>query len=264
MSNPIGPARRLAAAPGWWGVAIVAGLALGGPALARAQERERTFSERARDYWERVVAGLESGARSAGDEYHKLKAEAATATGPAREAMAAKMEAAGRKWAAAREKLAASLDRHAREVHDEIKSLEAKAATASGPARERMAAEAESLRKHWHAAREKVAAAFSSNMKAAGDEYAHLKEEAGRASEETKARLRPRMDRLRDEWSANRDKLSAHLKEDLKRTEDELHRLGDATSEAAGSAREGLTRKLREIRGKADTLAAEKAPDERP
>jgi len=209
-----------------------------------------------------VVSGMESGAKSAGDEYHKLKAEAAEATGPARAKMAEKMEAAGKKWAAAREKLAASLERHAHEVHDEIQALEEKTKTASGPARARMAAEAETLRKHWNAAREKVSAAFSSNLKAAGDEYAHLKDEAGKATDDTKAKLKPRMERLKAEWSTNRDKLSAYLKEDLKRTEEDLHKLKDATTETAEAAKEKLTRKLHELRGKSDALAKEKLTDD--
>jgi ElaB/YqjD/DUF883 family membrane-anchored ribosome-binding protein len=260
MSNRAGLARVPSTRPRAWGVAIVAGLAVGIPTSASAQEK--TFSERAKEYWEKVVSGLESGAKSAGDEYHKLKAEAATATGPAREKLAAEMEVLGKKWAAAREKLATSLEHHAHEVHDEIKALQEKAAKASGPAREKLAAEEEKLREHWHAAREKVSAALSSNMKAAGDEYAHLKGEAGKASEEAKAKLRPRMDRLKAEWSKDREKLSAYLKEDLKRTEEDLHKIGDASSEAARAAKEKLTRKLHDLRGKADSLAEDKAPDD--
>jgi hypothetical protein len=246
-----------------WGVWIVAGLglilALAG---ARAQEPERTFSERVKEYWEKAIAAMESGAKSAGDEYHKLKAEAATATGPARAKLAEEMEVASRKWSAAREKLSASLERHAHEVHDEIQALEQKAATASGPAREKLSAEAETLRKHWNSAREKVGAAFSTNMKAAKDEYAHLRDEASKATEETRAKLRPRMARIKAEWSANREKLTAYLKEDLRRTEEDLHKLGDATSEAARAAKEKLTRKLHELRGKSDALAAEPLLDE--
>ena len=252
--------RGLSMASRSWGGLILAGLALGIATPASAQEK--TFSERAKEYWEKVVAGMESGAKSAGDEYHKLKAEAATATGPARAKMAAEMEAAGKKWAAAREKLSASLEHHAHSVHEEIKALEEKTATATGPARAKMAAEAEALRKHWNVAREKVSAAFSSNMKAAGDEYAHLKDEAGKASEETRAKLRPRMERLKAEWSSNREKLSAYLKEDLKRTEEDLHKLKDATSETAEAAKEKLTRKLHELRGKSDALATEKLTDD--
>jgi ElaB/YqjD/DUF883 family membrane-anchored ribosome-binding protein len=253
-------ARGLSTVSRWSGAAIVAGLALGISTSATAQER--TFSERAKEYWEKVVAGLESGAKSAGDEYHRLKSEAATATGPARAKMAAEMEAAGKKWAAAREKLATSLDHHAHAVHDEIKSLEEKASTATGPARAKMAAEAETLRKHLNAAREKVSAAFSSNMKAAGDEYAHLKDEAGKASDDARAKLRPRMDRLKAEWSSNREKLSAYLKEDLKRTEEDLHKLKDATTETAEAAKEKITRKLHELRDKSDSLAKDKLADE--
>ncbi len=258
MSNQAGLARGPSTRPRTWCVAIVAGLALGISASASAQEK--TFSERAREYWEKAIAGMESGAKSAGDEYHKLKAEAATATGPAREKMAAEMEVVGKKWAAAREKLATSLERHAHSVHDEIQALEEKTSKASGPAREKLAAEAESLREHWHDAREKVRGALHTNMKAAGDEYAHLKDEAGKASEETRAKLRPRMDRLKAEWSKDREKLSTYLKDDLKRTEEDLHKAGDATSEAARAAKEKLTRKLHELRDKSDSLAEDKAP----
>jgi ElaB/YqjD/DUF883 family membrane-anchored ribosome-binding protein len=259
MSNRGKSALSLSAARSW-GVLIVTGLALAGSASALAQEK--SFSERVKDYWERVVTGLESGAKSAGDEYHTLKSRADTATGPAREKLAEEMEVAGKKWAAAREKLASSLERHAHEVHDEIKALEERSATATGPAREKMAAEAESLRKHWGAAREKMSAALSSNMKAAGDEYAHLKDEAARATDEARSKIRPRMERLSAEWAKNREKLSNHLKADLKRTEEELQRLGNATSETAEAAKEKLTRKLHELRGKSDALAAAKAPDE--
>ena len=64
------------------------------------------------------------------------------------------------------------------------------------------------------------------------------------------------------EWVKNREKLSNHLKADLKRTEEELQRLGNATSETAEAAKEKLTRKLHELRGKTEALAAAKAPDE--
>jgi hypothetical protein len=247
---------------GSWGLAIAAGLVLGGAANAVAQEPEKTFSERAKEYWEKAVAGMESGAKSAGDEYHKLKAEAAEATGPAREKIAEKMEAASKKWAAAREKLTASLERHAHSVHDEIKALEEKADKASGPAREKLVAEKEKLHEHWVAAREKMSAAYSSNMKSARDEYAHLKEHAAKTSEETRAKLAPRMEHLKAEWAKDREKLSTYLKDDLKRTEEDMHKLGDATSEAARAAKEKLTKKYHELRGKTDALASENSLDD--
>src|ERR1700761_3910014 len=65
-----------------WVVVVVAGPAPGGAATSFAQEPEKTFAERAKEYWGKVVSGMESGAKAAGDEYHKLKTEAAEATGP--------------------------------------------------------------------------------------------------------------------------------------------------------------------------------------
>ena len=245
-----------------WGLVIVVVVALGGAATAAAQEPEKTFAERAKEYWEKVVSGMESGAKSAGDEYHKLKAEAAEATGPAREKLGAKMEAASKKWASAREKLSTGLEKHAHAVREEIKGLEEKAEKKSGPAREKLVAEKEKLHEHWVAAREKIGAAYTSNMKAAHDEYAHLKEHAGKATEDTKAKLAPRMERLKAEWSKDREKLGNYLKDDLKRTEEDMHKLGDATSEAGKAAKEKLTKKYHELRGKSDALAAENSLDD--
>jgi hypothetical protein len=238
---------------------VAAGLALACTTPAAAQEK--TFTERAKEYWEKVLTALESGAKSAGDEYHKLKAEAATASGPAREKLAKEMEVAREKWAAAREKLTASLEHHAHAANEELKALEAKASTASGSAREKWDAEAEVLRKHWEKAREKVSTAFSSNMKAAGDEYAHLRDEATKATEDAKTKLRPQMEKLKAEWATNRDKLIAFLKEDLRRTEEDLHKIGESTSEAAKALKEKLTRKLHELREKYDSLTNEKLAD---
>jgi hypothetical protein len=142
-----------------------------------------------------------------------------------------------------------------------LEALEAKAATASGSAREKWDAEAEVLRKHWEKAREKVSTAFSSNMKAAGDEYAHLRDEAAKATEAAKVKLGPQMEKLKAEWATNRDKLIAFLKEDLRRTEEDLHKIGESTSEAAKGLKEKLTRKLHELREKYDSLTNEKLAD---
>src|SRR5258708_3856532 len=158
----------------------VAGLVTSAGAFAQ-EETGKTFLERAKEYRDKIVAGMESTAKASGEEYRKLKAEAATATGPAREKMADKMETLGKKWAAAREKLADGLDAHVHSVGDEMKKLQEKAAAAKGPAREKLDAEMEKLRGEWNVTREKISAAHASNMKAAGEEFAHLKEQSGTA-----------------------------------------------------------------------------------
>ncbi len=242
------------------GLFMVVGLALGSQACAVAQDK--TFSERAKEYWENVVTGMESGAKSTKDEYHKLKAETAGATGPAREKMAAEMEVLSKKWASAREKLATSVDRHAHAIHEEMKTLEDKTEKATGPAREKMASEMESLRDRWHAAREKASTTYSSNMKAAGEEYTHLKGEASKATENARAKLAPRMERLKAEWSTSREKLSAYLEDDLKRTKEDLHKLEGATSDAAKAAKEKLTRKYHELRDRSEALVKDKSLDD--
>ena len=114
-------------------VAMLSFAALGTSAPAFAQEKsEKTFAERASEYRDKIVASMESTAKAAGDEYHKLRSEATKATGPTRDKLAAEMETLSMKWAAAREKLAASLETHMHSVGEEIKVLEEKAAKATG------------------------------------------------------------------------------------------------------------------------------------
>lgn len=237
--------------------------ALGTRATILAQEEPtKTFVERAREYRDKIITHLESTSKAAAEEYGTVRAKIGEATGASREKLAARMEALGKKWAAAREKLTASLDAHARSVGEEIKRLEAKAAEASGTARDRSAVEIDRLRTEWTVTREKLNAALSSNMKAARDEFAHLKERSATASAEAKARLAPRMESLRAEWSRNREKLAAHLDHDLKQTKEAMDKLGEQTSSKAKLAREKLAKKYQELRGRSDELAKEKSIDD--
>ena len=64
-------------------VATLSFAALGTSAPAFAQEKsEQTFAERAREYRDKIVASMESTAKAAGDEYHKLRSEATKASRP--------------------------------------------------------------------------------------------------------------------------------------------------------------------------------------
>ena len=143
---------------------LFAALETSAPAFAQ-EKSEKTFAERAKEYREKIVASMESTAKAAGDEYHKLRSEATKATGPARGKVAAEMETLSMKWSAAREKLEASLDAHMHSVGEEIKMLEEKAAKATGSAREQTSTEREKIREEWNLAHEKMSAVFSSNMK---------------------------------------------------------------------------------------------------
>ena len=100
-----------------------------------------------------------------------------------------------------------------------------------------------------HRPREDGGAALSSNMKAAGEEFAHLKEQSANASADAKARLAPRMEQLKAEWSKNREKLAAHLEADLKETKEEMEKLGAETSNTAKIAKEKLVKKYHDLRG---------------
>ena len=120
---------------------VFAALAMVSPAVTApvvAQETaEKTIGERLKEYWEKMVAKMESGARAAGDEYHKVKDEAARASGPAREKLSAKMEVLSKKWAAAREKVATTVELRMHSLGEEYEALEKKASKATGPAARR-------------------------------------------------------------------------------------------------------------------------------
>jgi hypothetical protein len=231
------------------------------PVLAQ-ETSGKTFVERARESRDKIVASMESAARAAGDEYSRLRSETARAKGPAREKLAAEMEALSKKWAAAREKLTASLDAHTQSVGDSIKKLEEKAARATGSTREQTGSEMDKLREEWHAAREKLGAALSSNTKAARDEFAHLKEQSAGASADTRARLASRMETLKAEWGKNREKLAAHLDADLKQAKEEIDKLGAETTDAARLAKEKLAKRYQDLRVQRDELAREKSIDQ--
>jgi hypothetical protein len=237
---------------------------LGAPALVVAQEttEKKTVSEHIKEYWDKLLAKMESGAKAAGDEYHKVREEAAKASGPAREKMAAEMEALSRKWAIAREKLATSVELHMHSLGDEIKTLEEKADKSSGPAREKMAAEMHKLHEHWTAARAKMEATLSSNLKSSRDEIEHLKEHLASASEDAKAKLRPRMERLKAEVHKNHEKLMAYLEAELKQTKEDMEKLREGTSETAKHAKEVLSKKYHELTEKIAELRKEKPAEE--
>ena len=116
--------------------ATLAIVACGVTAPVVAQETaEKTVGERLKDYWDKLIAKMESSSKAAGDEYHKLKDEAAKESGPAREKLAAEMERISKKWAIAREKLATSIELRMNSLHEDIHELEEKADKATGPAR---------------------------------------------------------------------------------------------------------------------------------
>lgn len=228
-----------------------------------AQETEgKTVGEHIKEYWEKLLARAEATSRATGEEYHKLKDEAARASGPAREKMAAKMEAAGRKWAFAREKLAAGLELRMHSLGEEIRTLEEKTAKASGPAHEKMVAEREKLHEQWLAARAKVEATLSSNLESSREQFGHLKEHVAGASEEARARIAPRLERLKAEYHRDREKLTAFLEADLKRTKEDMEKLREATSDAARHAREALSKKAHSLAAKLEELTKEKPPED--
>jgi polyhydroxyalkanoate synthesis regulator phasin len=238
-------------------------LGLTAPVIAAVQEPEgKTVKEHLKEYWDKLVAKTESSARAAGDEYHKLREEAAKASGPAREKLSADMEALSKKWAIAREKLATSVELQMHSLGDEAKELEEKAAKASGPAREKMAAELKKLHEEWETVRAKMEATLSSNLKSSREEIHHLQEHLATATAETKAKLGPRMERLKAEFHKNREKLIAYLEADLKQTKEDMEKLGEATTSAAKHAKEVLSKKYHELSARIEELMKEKAPGE--
>ena len=120
----------------------------------------------------------------------------------------------------------------------------------------------EKLRGEWTIAREKIRGSLTANMKATREEFAHLKEQSASASADARARLTPRMDQLKAEWTRNREKLAAHLEADLKQTKEELDKLGAATSNTAKVARDKLLKKYHDDHALSDELARQKAIDD--
>jgi hypothetical protein len=243
--------------------AALAMASLGGTAPVAAQDAaDETVGERLKEYWAKAVAKMESGARATGDEYHKVREEAAKASGPAREKLAAEMEVLSKKWAIAREKLATTVELRMHSLGEDYKSLEEKAAKATGPAREKMNTKLEKLHEEWLGARAKLEDTLSSNLKSSRDEIEHLKEHASSASEGAKAKLGPRMERLKAEFHKNHQKLTEYLEADLKQTKEDMEKLGQATTTAAGHAKEKLSTKFHEMRAKLEELHKENKADE--
>ncbi len=241
-------------------ILVAASSGMTGPAMAQ-EAAEKTVGERLREYWHRTIARMESGARAAGDEYHKAREEAARASGPAREKMAEKMEVLGRKWAIAREKLATSAELHMHSLGDEYAALKEKAGKASEPAREKMAEEMHKLHEDWLGARAKTEATLSSNLQASRDEIEQLRQHLAASSESARARMGPRMERFKSEFHKDRDKLVEFLEADLKRTREDMEELGEATSHTARAAREKLSKKYHELAAKLEQLHKENIED---
>ncbi len=244
-------------------IAAMAIVTQGVTASVVAQETaEKTFGEQLKDHWDHLIARMDSSARAAGDEYHKLKDEAAKATGPAREKLTAQMEHLSKSWAIAREKLATATELRVNSLHEEMHELEEKAAKATGPAREKMHAEREKLHGEWVAARTRMEATLSANVQSSHEEIEHLKEHVSTAASDVKAKLAPRMERLKAEFHKNREKLSAYLESDLEHTKAELEKLRAATSNTAELARDKLKKKFEELKARHEALAKERAADE--
>jgi polyhydroxyalkanoate synthesis regulator phasin len=241
-------------------LAIVAS-AMIAPVLAQ-EPAEKTIRERLKEHWDKLIAKMESNARSAGEEYHKLRDEAAKESGPAREKLAAEMERLSKKWAIAREKLATSVELRMNSLHEDFKDLEDKADKATGPAREKMTAEMHKLHEEWTAARAKMEDTLSANMHSSREEFEHLKEHASTAAKDAKAKLAPHIDRLKAEFRKDRDKLSEYLQADLEHTQKDMEKLREATSNAAKTAKVKLMNKYRELKDKSESLAKEKSADE--
>ena len=89
------------------------------------------------------------------------------------------------------------------------------------------------LHEEWTAARAKMEATLSSNLNSSREEIEHLKEHASTAASDAKAKLAPRMERLKAEFHKNRDKLSAYLESDLEHTKADMEKLREATSNNA-------------------------------
>ena len=166
------------------------------------------------------------------------------------------MEALSKKWAAAREKLAASLEERMHAFGKETRALRRRR---RGPParREKMAAEAQKLREQWHVAREKMETSLSSNLKSSREEFDYLKRRAADSGEQARAKMAPHLEHLKSEFRKDRDKLVAFLKDDLKRTQEDMEKLRNATSKAAATAREKLSKKSHELAARIKALTEE-------
>jgi hypothetical protein len=243
--------------------AALAMASLGGTAPVAGQDAaDETVGERIKEYWAKAVAKMEAGAKATGDEYHKVKDEAAKASGPAREKLAAEMEVLSRKWAIAREKLATTVELRMHSLGEDYKSLEEKTEKATGPARAKMASKMEKLHEEWLGARAKMEDTLSSNLKSSRDEIEHIKEHLSSASENAKAKIGPRMERLKAEFHKNHQKLAEYLEADLKQTKEDMEKLGEATSTTAAHAKEKLSAKFHELRARLEALHNENKADE--
>jgi uncharacterized protein YicC (UPF0701 family) len=237
-------------------LALAAALPLGLANLARAQQGSgEGLVEHLQEYWEKVLARLDAAAKSTGDEYHKLKDKAARSTGSAREKLAEEMETLSKKWAIAREKLATSVELHMHSLGDELKSLEEKAAAATNAEREKMHPRLEKLRGQWTAARAKLETTLSANVTSSREEIEHLKQHGSELAGDAKAKLGSRMERLKAEFNKNREKLADYLESDLKKTKEDMDKLGAASTDAAKAAKEKLSKKYRELQAKIQELA---------
>jgi hypothetical protein len=145
---------------------------------------------------------------------------------------------------------------------EQYKALEEKAHKATGPARAKMAAEVEKLHEEWSAARAKMETTLSSNLDSSREEIAHLKEHMSRASEDAKAKLGSRLDRLKTEFHKNRERLTEYLEADLKQTREDMEKLGEATSNTAKLAKEKLSKKYHDLGARIEQLAREKKSEE--
>jgi uncharacterized protein YicC (UPF0701 family) len=154
------------------------------------------------------------------------------------------------------------VEQHAKSLKEEIKTLEEKADKASGPAREKMSEEMHKLHEQWIDARAKMGATLSSNLKSTREEFETLKKHAADATQDAKAKLGPRMDRLKAEYHKDYEKLVAFLKADLEQTKKDMEKLGEATSNAARLAKEKLSQKYHELEAKIEELTREKPPEE--
>ncbi len=105
-------------------------------------------------------------------------------------------------------------------------------------------------------------ATLSANLKSSREEIEHLKEHASSVTEDAKAKLGPRLERLKAEYHKDREKLAAYLEADLKQTEEDMKKLGEATSNTARNPKEKLTKKYHQLKAKYEELAKEKAAEE--
>lgn len=90
-------------------------------------------------------------------------------------------------------------------------------------------------------------ATLSSNLKSSGEEIEHLKEHMASSSEDARAKLAPRLERLKAEFHKHREKLAEHLEADLKKTKEDMEKLGEATENSARLAKEKLSKKVHEL-----------------